>query len=105
MAVEDLLPQSQYSVALKSQHLCHLQMTDPDHHCAHRQGNTPPPVLLNGGCTAHSCFKIPIPCHEDSTCRIKKNSHGDEILLQTGVIIWDDIEKLFAAGLICLSFV
>ena len=80
-------------------------MTDPDHHCAHRQGNTPPPVLLNGGCTAHSCFKIPIPCHEDSTCRIKKNSHLYEILLQTGVIIWDDIEKLFAAGLICLSFV
>ena len=65
-------------------------MTNPDHHCAHRQGITPPPVLLDGGCTANSCVKISIPCHEDSTCRIRKNSHLHEILLQTGVIIWDE---------------
>ena len=47
-------------------------------------------LLLDGGCTAHSHFKIPIPSHEDSTCRIKRNSHLYEILLQTGVIIWDE---------------
>jgi hypothetical protein len=27
-------------------------------------------LLLNGGCTAHSTFKIPIPIHETSTCGI-----------------------------------
>lgn len=47
-------------------------------------------LLLDGGRTAHSRFKIPIPCHEDSTCRIKKTSHLYEVLRQTGVIIWDE---------------
>ena len=46
-------------------------------------------LLLDGGCTTHSCFKIPISCHEDSTCRIKKTSHLHEVLCQTGIIIWD----------------
>ena len=26
--------------------------------------------LLEGGCTAHSCFRIPIPVNEASTCSI-----------------------------------
>ena len=30
-------------------------------------------LLLPGGCTAHSHFKIPISCHEQSTCNIKKD--------------------------------
>ena len=47
-------------------------------------------LLLDGGCTAHSHFNIPIPCHEDFTHRINRNSHLYEILLQTGVIIWDE---------------
>ena len=47
-------------------------------------------LLLDGGHTAHSFFKIPIPCHEDSTCRIKNNSNLYEVLHQTGIIIWDE---------------
>ena len=31
-------------------------------------------LLLTGGQTAHSHFKIPIPCHESSFCSITKNS-------------------------------
>ena len=29
-------------------------------------------LLLQGGCTAHSCFKIPIPFYESSVCNILK---------------------------------
>ncbi|PKC64983.1 hypothetical protein RhiirA1_320842, partial [Rhizophagus irregularis] len=28
-------------------------------------------LLLPGGRTAHSCFKIPLEIHEDSTCAVK----------------------------------
>ena len=56
-------------------------------------------LLLPGGCTAHSQFKIPIPCHEQSTCNIKKDDDAihellKEILLSSGmkqplnIILW-----------------
>ena len=47
-------------------------------------------LLLEGGRTAHSRFKIPIPIHESSTCRIEK--HGDlaQVLRQTAIIIYDE---------------
>jgi len=45
---------------------------------------------LDGGQTAHSCFKIPIPIHESSTCRIPKQSELAEVLRETSVIIWDE---------------
>jgi hypothetical protein len=45
---------------------------------------------LDGGQTAHSCFKIPIPIHESSTCRIPMQSELVEVLRETGVIIWDE---------------
>jgi hypothetical protein len=47
-------------------------------------------LLLEGGRTAHSRFKIPIPIHESSTCRIEK--HGDlaQVLRQTNIIIYDE---------------
>jgi ATP-dependent DNA helicase PIF1 len=47
-------------------------------------------LLLPGGRTAHSKFKIPVPTHENSTCNI---DHGDELaglLKQTKLIIWDE---------------
>ena len=38
-------------------------------------------LLLDGGHTAHPCSKLPIPCHEDSVCNIKKN-------LSFGMRLW-----------------
>ncbi|QRV95937.1 ATP-dependent DNA helicase PIF1 [Ceratobasidium sp. AG-Ba] len=48
-------------------------------------------LLLPGGKTAHSLFKIPLDIHEDSTCNISKNSQLSQLLLQTDLIIWDEV--------------
>ena len=47
-------------------------------------------ILLKGGCTAHSCFKIPIPCHESSVCTIPKTSELAELIHATDLVIWDE---------------
>ena len=47
-------------------------------------------LLLPGGRTAHSRFKIPIPIHEQSTCNIKKDDPIHQLLQQTSLIIWDE---------------
>jgi hypothetical protein len=47
-------------------------------------------LLLKGGRTAHSCFKIPIPCNEDSVCGFSKNSHLAELIRITDLVIWDE---------------
>jgi len=44
-------------------------------------------LLLNGGRTSHSCFKIPLSIHEDSVARLKHNSYMFPVLQQTKVII------------------
>uniref|UniRef100_A0A0R0LIE8 ATP-dependent DNA helicase n=1 Tax=Glycine max TaxID=3847 RepID=A0A0R0LIE8_SOYBN len=47
-------------------------------------------LLLPGGRTAHSKFKIPMPIFEDSTCNILQGSQLTELLNQTNLIIWDE---------------
>ena len=47
-------------------------------------------LLLNGS-TAHSMFKIPIPCLEDSSCQIRKQSPLADLLCQASIIVWDEI--------------
>ena len=47
-------------------------------------------LLLPGGRTAHSRFKIPIPCHEQSTCNIKKDDFNHQLLKETSLITWDE---------------
>ena len=47
-------------------------------------------LLLNGGRTSHSAFKIPIKIHETSTCSISKNSNLAELIQQTDLVIWDE---------------
>ena len=47
-------------------------------------------LLLSDGHTAHLCFKIPIPIHEQSTCNIKKDDLTHQLLQQTSLIIWDE---------------
>ena len=46
-------------------------------------------LLLPGGYTTHSCFKIPIPIYEQSTCNIKKDDPIHQLLQQISLIIWD----------------
>ncbi|KAL5124162.1 ATP-dependent DNA helicase PIF1 [Glycine soja] len=47
-------------------------------------------LLLPGGRTAHSKFKIPIPVFEDLTCNIHQGTQLAELLNQTSLIIWDE---------------
>lgn len=47
-------------------------------------------LLLQGGQTAHSCFKIPLDVHEESVCNIKKNTILADLLKETDLIIWDE---------------
>ncbi|KAH1069013.1 hypothetical protein GYH30_006552 [Glycine max] len=47
-------------------------------------------LLLLGGRTAHSRFKIPVPIFEDSTCNIHQGTELAELLNQTSLIIWDE---------------
>ena len=46
---------------------------------------------LEGGRTAHSRFKIPIPILEDSTCRIKAQSDLAKLVKESALIIWDEV--------------
>ena len=48
-------------------------------------------LLLDGGRTSHSCFKIPLSIHEDSVAGLKRNSYMFPVLQQTKVIIWDEV--------------
>jgi hypothetical protein len=47
-------------------------------------------LLLIGGRTSHSTFKIPIEIHESSTCAIPRNSDLAELICSTDLVIWDE---------------
>jgi hypothetical protein len=47
-------------------------------------------LLLDGGSTAHSRFKIPIPILDNSSCAVKKGSILHGLFKETGIIIWDE---------------
>ncbi|KAF8752546.1 Helitron helicase-like domain at N-terminus [Rhizoctonia solani] len=48
-------------------------------------------LLLPGGKTSHSVFKIPIEIKEDSTCNISKRSELAALIARTDLIIWDEV--------------
>ena len=48
-------------------------------------------LLLDGGRTSHSRFKIPFSIYEDSVTGLKCNSYMFPVLQQTKVIIWDEV--------------
>lgn len=48
-------------------------------------------LLLPGGRTSHSRFKIPLTVHETSTCGIAKNSDLGKLISETKLIIWDEV--------------
>ena len=47
-------------------------------------------LLLKGGRTSHSRFKIPIPCTPSTTCNITKNSDLADLIRKTDLVIWDE---------------
>ena len=47
-------------------------------------------LLLDGGRTSHSRFRIPIEIHSESQCTIPAQSHLAELLRITKLIIWDE---------------
>ena len=47
-------------------------------------------LLLEGGTTAHSRFRIPIDIHETSSCSISSNSREASILRRAKIVIWDE---------------
>ncbi|XP_039689765.1 ATP-dependent DNA helicase PIF1-like [Medicago truncatula] len=47
-------------------------------------------LLLPGGRTAHSKFKIPVPAFENSSCNIDGTSELAQLLKMTKLIIWDE---------------
>lgn len=47
-------------------------------------------LLLPGGRTSHSRFKIPLNIQEHPVCAIKKNTHLAHLIQQTSLIIWDE---------------
>ncbi len=48
------------------------------------------PLLLPGGRTAHSRFKIPIDLHDESTCNITQQMKVAELVRKADLIIWDE---------------
>ena len=48
-------------------------------------------VLLDEGRTAHSTFKIPIPCTAESTCGISVRSQLAQEMRDIDLIIWDEV--------------
>jgi hypothetical protein len=47
-------------------------------------------LLLKGGHTFHSHFKIPIPCNEASFFSISKNTSLATLIYYTDLVIWDE---------------
>ena len=47
-------------------------------------------LLIQGGRTTHSRFRIPINITDESTCEIKQGTHLAELLKKTSLILWDE---------------
>ena len=48
-------------------------------------------ILLTGGRTSHSRFKIPLSIHDQSVCYIPRGTHLARLLERTALIIWDEV--------------
>jgi hypothetical protein len=48
-------------------------------------------ILLPGGRTAHSQFRIPIDVHDDSICNVTQNSDLGQLLRRAVLVIWDEV--------------
>jgi len=51
-------------------------------------------LLLLGGRTTHSRFKIPINLHDESTCNITQQMKVAELVCKANLIIWDEASMM-----------
>lgn len=51
-------------------------------------------LLLKGGSTAHSRFKIPISCSATSVCNMRPNSIAANLVTLSAVIVWDEASMI-----------
>ena len=51
-------------------------------------------LLLDGGTTAHSMFKIPLQTHQNSTCAISLQSDTAQLIQHAAIIVWDEISMV-----------
>lgn len=47
-------------------------------------------LLLPGGRTTHSRFRIPMEVNEESICNVRRGSDLAELLVKSKLIIWDE---------------
>jgi ATP-dependent DNA helicase PIF1 len=60
-------------------------------------------LLLPGGRTAHSKFKMPVPTLDNSTCNIDHDSDMAQLLRETKLIIWDEAPMAHRYTFECLD--
>jgi len=60
-------------------------------------------LLLPGGITAHSKFRIPVLTFDNSTCKIDHDSDMAYLLRQTKLIIWDEAPMAHRYTFECLD--
>ncbi|SAL98743.1 hypothetical protein [Absidia glauca] len=51
-------------------------------------------LLLNGGRTAHSMFKVPLDVDDNTTCSIPASSSLATLVRQTKPILWDEASMI-----------
>ena len=59
--------------------------------------------LLEGGRTAHSQFKIPIPINESSMYSMSLQSNDAKLMRDTSLIIWDEVMMSHVDQLDCVD--
>ena len=58
---------------------------------------------LEGGKTAHSRFRIPIPIFQDSVCAINAESSLAKLIKESNLIIWDEIFSVNRFNVECVE--
>ena len=59
--------------------------------------------LLEGGQTAHSMFKIPIPIKDNSMCNIKRQTQLAQKIRSASLIVWDEAPMMDRRVFECVS--
>ena len=60
-------------------------------------------ILLNGGTTAHSRFKIPLKLDKDSTCNFTGRTNIGKLLTAANLLVWDEFPMSSAEGAACVD--
>jgi ATP-dependent exoDNAse (exonuclease V) alpha subunit len=56
-------------------------------------------LLMEGGVTAHSRFKIPLQLQDGSYCNIKAQSDTAKLLREASLIVWDEVGMMHRHGI------